>query len=103
MGEYRVGCPGRHIIITTQSHNFSQRHIFSEIVFKKIFINQTTFDITFICIEIISQKRRVNIFTKLIMIFDIIDNRLNHFIKRRYKIYFYFLSYCFTYLSANGV
>ena len=62
-----------------QTHDFIQRHIFYEIVFKKVFINQTTFDVTFICIEIISQKRRVNIFIKLIMIFNIIDNRFYHF------------------------
>ena len=78
----------KKISVIHHCHNFSQRHILSEIVFKKVFINQTTFDVTFICIEIISQKRRVNIFTKLIMIFDIIDNRLQHFIKRRYD-YFY--------------
>ena len=86
-----------------QTHDFIQRHIFSEIYFKKIFINQTTFDVTFICVEIITQKRRVSIFTKLIMIFNIIDDRLYHFIKRRYKNYSYFLSYCFTYLSRSGV
>ena len=62
-----------------QTHDFIQRHIFSEIVFKKVFINQTTFDVTLICIEIISQKRRVNIFIKLITIFNIIDNRFYHF------------------------
>ena len=39
-------------------HNFMQRHIPSEIVFKRVFINQTTFDVTFICIEIITQKIR---------------------------------------------
>ena len=60
-------------------HNVFQRHILSEIVFKKVLINQTTFYVTFICIEIITQKRRLNIFTKLIMIFNIIDNRLQHF------------------------
>ena len=86
-----------------QSHDFIQSHILSEICFKKVFINQTTFDVTFICVEIITQKRRVNIFTKLIMIFNIIDDRLQHFIKRRYKIYLYFLSYCFTYLSGRRV
>ena len=85
-----------------QSHNFIQRHILSKIYFKKVFINQTTFDVTFICVEIITQKRRLNIFTKFIMIFNIIDDRLYHFIKRRYN-YFHFFSYCFTYLSANGV
>ena len=62
-----------------QTHDFIQRHILSEIVFKKVFINQTTFDVTFIWVEIITQKRRVNIFTKLIMIFNIIDDRLQHF------------------------
>ena len=62
-----------------QSHDFIQRHILPEIVFIKVFINQTTFDVTFICAEIITQKRRVNIFTKLIMIFNIIDNRIQHF------------------------
>ena len=76
---------------------------FSEIVFKKVFINQTTFDVTFICVKIITQKRRLNIFTKLIMIFNIIDDRLQHFIQRRYENYSYFLSYCFTYLSGRGV
>ena len=60
-------------------HNIIQRHILSEIVFKKVFINQTTFDVTFICIEINTQKRRLNILTKLIMIFNIIDNRFYHF------------------------
>ena len=70
-----------------QSHDFIQRHIFSEIYFIEVFINQTTFDVAFICVEIITQKRRVNIFTKLIMVFNIIDNRL----KRRYKNYLYFL------------
>ena len=52
-----------------QSHDFIQGHILSEIYFKKVLINQTTFDVTLICVEIITQKRRVNIFTKLIMIF----------------------------------
>ena len=60
-------------------HNIIQSHILPEIVFKKVFINQTTFDVTFICIEIITQKRRLNIFTKLIMIFNIIDNRFYNF------------------------
>ena len=86
-----------------QTHDFIQRHILSEMVFKKVFINQTTFDVTFICLEIICQIKRLNIFTKLIMIFNIIDKRLQHFIKRRYKIYLYFLSYCFAYLSGRGV
>ena len=93
----------KKISVIHQSHDFIKRHIFSEIVFKKVFINQTTFDLTFICVEIITQKRRLNIFTKLIMIFNIIDDRLQHFIKRRYKNYLYFLSYCFTYLSGRGV
>ena len=70
-----------------QSQDFIQRHILSEIVFKKVFINQTTFDVTFICVAIITQKRRLNIFTKLIMIFNIIDDRLYHFIKRRYNYF----------------
>ena len=69
----------KKISVIHQSHDFIQSHILSEICFKKVFINQTTFDITFICIEIITQKRRVNIFTKLIMIFNIIDDRLQHF------------------------
>ena len=86
-----------------RTHDFIQRHILSEIYFIEVFINQTTFNVTFICVEIICQKRRVNIFTKLIMIFNIIDDRLYHFIKRRYKIYLYFLSNCFTYLSGRGV
>ena len=60
-------------------HNFIQSHILPEIYFKEVFINQTTFDITFICVEIITQKRRLNIFTKLIMIFNIIDDTLQHF------------------------
>ena len=38
-----------------QTHDFIQRHIFSEILFIEVFINQTTFDVAFICIEIISQ------------------------------------------------
>ena len=70
-----------------QTHDFIQRHILSEIVFKKVFINQTTFDVTFICVEIITQKRRVNIFTKLILVCNIIDNRFYHFIKRRYNFF----------------
>ena len=94
----------KKISVINHCHNFMQRHIPSEIVFKKVFINQATFDVTFICVEIICQIKRLNIFTKLIMIFNIIDNRLQHFIKRRYKKnHFHFLSYCFTYLSANGV
>ena len=93
----------KKISVIHQSHNFSQSHILSEICLKKEFEDQTTFDVTFITIVIIGQKRRVNIFTKLIMICYIIDNRLYHFIKRRYKIYLYFLSYCFTYLSDRGV
>ena len=91
------------IIVIHPSLDFIQRHILSEIVFKKVFINQTTFDVTFICVEIICQIKRLNIFTKLIMVIHIIDDRLYHFIKRRYKIYLYFLSYCFTYLSGRGV
>ena len=63
-------------VVIHQSHNFSQSNVFSKICLKKEFINKTTFDVTFICIEIISKKKRVNIFTKLIMIFNIIDNRL---------------------------
>ena len=38
-------------------HNVIQRHILSEIYFIEVFINQTTFDVTFICVEIITQKR----------------------------------------------
>ena len=57
-----------------QTHDFIQRHILSEIVFKKVFINQTTFDVTFICVEIICQIKRLNIFTKLIMVIHIIDD-----------------------------
>ena len=40
-----------------QTHDFIPRHIFSEIYFIEVFINQTTFDVTFICVEIITQKR----------------------------------------------
>ena len=39
--------------IINYCHNFIQRNIPFETVFKKIFINQTTFDVTFICIKII--------------------------------------------------
>ena len=70
-----------------ETHDFIQIHILSEICFKKVFINQTTFDVRFICVEIICQIKRLNIFTKLIMIFNIIDNRLYHFIKRRYNYF----------------
>ena len=42
------------ICIIHYTHNFSQSYILSQINFIKVFINQTTFDITFICIEIIS-------------------------------------------------
>ena len=82
MMEYQVIFQNRRIAdekkisIIHQTHDFIQSHSLSVIVFKKVFINQTTFDVTFICIEIISQKRRVNIFTKLIMIFDINDNEV---------------------------
>ena len=69
----------KKISVIHQSNDFIQRHTFSEIYFKEVFINQTTFDITFICVEIITQKRRPNIFTKLIIIFNIIDDRLQHF------------------------
>ena len=109
MMEYQVIFQNRRIAdenkisVIHQSHDFIQIYILSEIVLKKVFINQTTFDVTFICVEIICQIKRLNIFTKLIMVIHIIDDRLQHFIKRRYKIYLYFLSYCFTYLSANGV
>ena len=41
------------IAIIHQTHNFIQSYILSQINFIKVFINQTTFDITFICIEII--------------------------------------------------
>ena len=70
----------KKISVIHQSHNFSQSNVFSEICLKKVFINQTTFNVTFICVEIIRQKRRVNIFTKLIMIFNIIDNRFLSFL-----------------------
>ena len=68
----------KKISVINYCHNFIQRNIPFEIVFKKIFINQTTFDVTFICVEIICQIKRLNIFTKLIMIFNIIDNRVQH-------------------------
>ena len=42
------------ISIIHYTHNFSQSYIFSEIYFIEVLINQTTFDITFIRIEIIS-------------------------------------------------
>ena len=42
-----------NITIIDQTHNFIQSYILSEINFIKVFINQTTFDIIFICIEII--------------------------------------------------
>ena len=93
MMEYQVIFQNRRIrdekkiSVIHQAHNFSQSHVLSEIYFIEVFINQTTFDVTFICIEIISQKRRVNIFTKLIMIFNIIDNRFYHFIKKRYNYF----------------
>ena len=45
----------KKISVIQQSHNFSQSNVFSEICLKKGFINQTTFDVTFICIEIITQ------------------------------------------------
>ena len=69
----------KKISVIHYCHNIIQSHILPEIQFKKVFINQTTFDVTFICVEIITQKRRLNIFTKLIMIFNIIYNRLQHF------------------------
>ena len=62
-----------------QTHHFIPRHILSEIYFIEVFINQTTFDVTFICVEIVTQKRRLNIFTKLIMIYNIIYNRFQPF------------------------
>ena len=42
------------ITIIHQTHNFIQSYILSEIYFIEVFINQKTFDITLICIEIIS-------------------------------------------------
>ena len=47
--------PEKKISAIHQAYNISQSNVFSEIYFKKVFINQTTFDITFICIEIIGQ------------------------------------------------
>ena len=41
------------ITIIYQTHNFIQSYSISQIYFIEVFINQTTFDITFICIEII--------------------------------------------------
>ena len=43
------------ITIIHQTHNFFQSYILPEISFIEVFINETTFDITFICVEIISQ------------------------------------------------
>ena len=43
----------KKISVINYCHNFIQRNIPFEIVFKKVFINQTTFDVTFICIKII--------------------------------------------------
>ena len=42
------------ICIVHHTHDFSQSYILSEINFIEVFINQRTFDITFICVEIIS-------------------------------------------------
>ena len=38
----------KKISVINYYHNFIQRNIPFEIVFKKIFINQTTFDVTFV-------------------------------------------------------
>ena len=54
----------KKIIVINYCHNFIQRNIPFEIVFKKAFINQTTFDVTLICIKIICFRKKDSIFSQ---------------------------------------
>ena len=47
-----------------RSHSEIQRHIPFEIVFKKVFINQTTFDVTFIFVSRLLLKKGESIFSQ---------------------------------------
>ena len=72
-------------------HNFFQRDIISAINFMKVFINQTRFQETFICGFILCQKRGINIFTKLVVIINIIYYCLQHLLlKEDIKIIYIF-------------